>query len=232
MGLKNNPQERADTIFATILADGKIHVNVPKDTEGAVERKYATDADKKAGPDVKTGVKWEHVYTELSGMIQAIKFHEGDYGINLLVVVGEEGDEKPVTLAISTESNFGEDLMKKIPNIDLSKPVTLAPYSFDNDAGKKVRGISVTQPQKKGDPVKIVSAFYDTEKKSPTNGYPKPPVVPKGKKLPASKWRAYFSDAREFLIEYVTEHNVFGEEKAEGETEEDAKARRKANKVF
>ncbi len=215
MGLKNNPKEHADTIFATILADGKIHVSVPKETEGAVERKFATDADKKAGPDVKTGSKWEHIYTELTGTISAIKFHEGDYGVNLLVVVGEEGDEKPVTLAISTESNFGEDLMKKIPNIDLTKAVTLAPFAFDNDKGKKVRGISVTQPQKKGDPVKILNYFYDTEEKEVTNGYPTPPQAKAGKLINKSQWRKYFTEAREFLIEYVTEHNVFGASQGE-----------------
>ncbi len=204
MGLKNNPREHDDTIFATVLADGMIHVSVPKGTEGAVERKYATEEDKKSGDKANmSGSKWEHVYTELSGVIKEIKFHEGDYGINLLVVVEDEEDDeaKPITLALSTESNFGEDLMKKLPNINRKKPVTFAPYAFENDKGKKQRGISVTQEDKKGDLEKITSFYYDTEEKQVTNGYPKPPAAKKGKELKKSDWRSYFDEAREFLIE-------------------------------
>lgn len=197
MGLKNNPHEHQDTIFATILADGLIHVGVPKGTEGAVEREYETS-------DGKTGTKTELVYTELSGMIQSVNFHEGEYGINLQVVVGDEDDEKPVTLSISTESNFGEDLMKKLPNINMKKPVTLSPFSFDNKNGKKQRGISVTQPNKKGEPEKIQSFYYDAEEKKVTNGYPHVPVAPKGKTLKKSDWRKYFEQAREFLIADIT----------------------------
>lgn len=206
MGLKNNPHEREDTIFATILSDGKIHVAVSEDTEGAVKREYETS-------DGKTGEKWEHVYTELSGMITKIDFREGDYGINLTVVVGDEDEEeKPVTLALSTESSFGEDLMKKLPNVDLKKPVKLEPFSFENDKNKKVRGVTVTQEGKKGEKEKILNFFWDADKKVPANGYPKPPVA-KGKPLTKSQWRKYFSEAREFLIEDLTERfHIAGEE--------------------
>lgn len=212
MGLKNNPHERQDTIFATILADGKIHVNVTKDTEGAVERKYETS-------DGKEGSKWEHVYTELSGMIKSIDFHEGDYGINLMLVIGDEdSEEKPVTLALSTSSTFGEDMLKKLPNINLKEPVTLTPFSFENEKGKKQRGITVVQTNKKGEKTKIPNYYYDVEKKKVANGYPTPPAQPKtGKALTKSQWRKYFDEAREFLIADITERFDIGE-KEESET--------------
>lgn len=210
MGLKNNPHEHQDTIFATVLADGKIHVNVPEGTEGAVEREYETS-------DGKKGTKLELVYTELNGIIQKIDFHEGDYGINLQIVVGEEDDEKPITLSLSTESNFGEDMMKKLPNINLKKPVTLAPFSFDNDKGKKQRGISVTQLNKKGEPEKILNFYFDPEKKVVINGYPAVPKPEKGgKPLSKTTWRKYFSVARDFLIEDITER--FEIEEGNGKT--------------
>lgn len=208
MALKNNPREHEDTIFATVLADGKIHVGVAEGTEGAIKREYETS-------DGKTGEKWEHVYTELTGMIQKVDFHEGDYGINLLVVVGEEGDEKPVTLALGTESNFGEDMMKKLPNINLKESVTLSPYSFDNDKGKKQRGITVIQENKKGEKTKIPNFYFDADKKTVANGYPKPPVAPKGKVLTKSQWRKYFGEARDFLIEDITK--IFKIEESEAD---------------
>lgn len=231
MGLTNNKSsaERTDTTFATILADGKIHVAVPEDTEGAVKRLYATEKDREKGPDVKTGEKWEHIYTEVSGLITKIDFHEGNYGINLLIEVGDKDDEKPVTLAIGTASNYGEDLMKKLPNIDLKKPVTIAPFSFTNDKGKKARGVTVTQKDKKGKPVKVLSFFYDTDKKAVSNGYPKPPS---GKKIQKSAWRKYFDEAREFLIEDTIERFEIKESRAEGESDEDYEARKKALKTF
>lgn len=221
MGLKNNPREHEDTTYASVLADGKIHVSVPEGTEGATVRHYETS-------DGKEGSKTEHVYTELTGIIRKVDFHEGEYGLNLQIVVGEEDDEdaKPVTLSLSTESNFGEDMMKKLPNVDIKKPVKLVPYSFLNDKGKKTRGINIFQTSKKGEEVKILNHYYDTEEKVPTNGCPKPP---KGKTLTKSQWRKYFTEVREFLIE---ETRGLFEAKAEGESDADVKARQKRLKAF
>lgn len=198
MGLNNNPKEHEDTIYATILADGKIHVAVAEGTEGAIEREYETSAGKK-------GKKFEHLYTELIGKIQKVEFKEGDYGINLLVTIGEEGDEKPVTLALGTTSNFGEDLMKKLPNIDLKKNVKLEPYSFLNDKQKNTRGIVVTQPNKKGEFEKVYSFYHDNEKKTTLNGYPVQPKPKAGKPVSKVEWRKYFGAASDFLVEDITE---------------------------
>jgi len=199
MALKNNPHEHQDTIFATVLADGLIHVNVPTGTEGAVEREYETS-------NGKTGTKTELIYTELSGMLRKVDFHEGDYGINLLLVVGDKDDDKPVTLSLSTDSNFGEDVMKKLPNIDLKRPVTLTPFSFEDDKGKKKRGVTITQLNKKKEVEKVGNFYYNADKKVVANGYP---AVPKpkagGKAISKTEWRKYFAIAREFLIEDITE---------------------------
>lgn len=197
MALKNNAQERDDTTFASVLADGKIHVAVPDGTEGAVVREYETS-------DGKAGKKTELIYTEVSGLIQKVGLKEGEYGINIFVVIGDEEDEKPVTLSLSTESNYGEDLLKKLPNINLKKVVTIAPYSFENDKGKKQRGLSITQEGKKDEKVKILNFYYDIEDKTVANGYPKPLTASKGKVISKSQWRKYFSDAREFLIADVS----------------------------
>lgn len=212
MGLKYNPRERDNTIYATVLAsDGKIRVAVPEGTEGSIKREYATDEDKKSGNDKKgilSGVKHEMVYTELSGVITEMKFHDGDYGTNLQIVVTDpdaDEDEKPVTLSLSTESNFGEDVMKKLPNINLKKPVTFTPYSFDNDRGKKVRGITIVQGEKK------IENFYIDGDKKPINGYPKAPTPKAGKSITTPQWRKFFAEAREFLMEDLVERDLVKE---------------------
>lgn len=198
MGLKNNPREHDDTTFATVLADGKFHVNVPEGTEGAVKREYETS-------DGKKGSKTELVYTELSGIIQKISFREGQYGVNLQIVVAESEDEKPITMSLGTESNFGEDVMKKLPNINQKLPVTFSPFSFENDKGKKQRGVSILQKNKKDEVEKVVSFYWDADKKVITNGYPEIPKPKPGKAITKSEWRKYFATVREFLIEDLKE---------------------------
>ncbi len=238
MGLKFEPHQGSDTIFASVLADGLIHVKVKEATEGAVKRMFATDDDKKKQrkdpTHLPTGFAWEHQYTELSGIIQEVSFRKGQYGLSLQIVVADEEDEdaKPITLSLGVASNFGEDMMKKLPNINMKLPVTLAPYSFENDRGKNQRGITVTQENKKGEKVKITSYFHEQNKEGKTdttNGYP--PIT----KNSAKDWKKYFESARDFLVEY-TEENVatkkMSEDKADGETEADAKARRKSNMAF
>lgn len=182
-----------DKNYLSVLADGKLHLTVPEGTEGAVKRSYETS-------DGKTGEKWEFVFKDVSGMITKVGFYEGDYGKQLQLTI-EDGDEKPVVLSLSTSQNYGEDMMKKLLNIDLSKPVKLAPYSFTDDKGKLRKGISVIQEE-----VKIKNYFYDEAKGKNINGYPEP-KMPKGKKtLSKDEWKLYFMQARMFLIEKITEH--------------------------
>ncbi len=185
-----------DVIYASVLADGKIHVTVKEETPGAVKREYETS-------DKKKGVKYELVYSDLIGKITKVSFYEGDYGRQLQVTV-TDGDEKPVVLSLSTSSNYGEDLMKKLMNVDLKKTVKIVPYSFVDDNKKNKKGITIWQDNGKGENVKIGNYFYDPVKKQNINEYPEP----KKQKKPLSKdqWKLYFGECREFLVEQITEH--------------------------
>ncbi len=203
MALENT---REDKIYASVLSDGKIHVTVPDGTEGAVVRTYEI-SDVKTGTK-KTGTKTELVYNQLSGHISDISFYDGDFGKNLVVTVGEPGD-KPVALTLGTASNFGEDLMKKIPAIDLEQSVILAPYSFEDDKGKKRKGITVTQNGSK-----VANYFYDPETKENLHDYPMPPKGKKGKPLSTDEWKMYFTQCRIFLVDYIEERFVTGEKYA------------------
>lgn len=188
MGLQNTRDTRK---YVTVLSDGTIRLNVTEETEGAVKREYETS-------DKKTGVKYELVFSELSGKITGLNFQDGDYGKNLQIEV-TDGD--PIVLSLNTASSFGEDFLKKLPNIDLTKEVILRPYSFEDDNGKLRKGITVIQ---NGD--KIASYFYDVEGKKNINGYPTPDQK-KVKSFDKDDWKIYFIEVRKFLIAYA-ENNI------------------------
>lgn len=200
MALKNTKE---DSIFASVLADGKIHVTVPEGTEGAVIRKYKTS-------DGKEGSKTEKVYSELIGKITKIDFYEGDYGRQLQVMVTDNND-KPVVLSLSTSSNYGEDMMKKLINVDLTKTVKIVPYSFVDDKKKNKKGITIWQHIKDdGKAEKIKNYFYDEDEKKNINGFPEPKKLKKP--LTTDQWKLYFGEVREFLVEKIIEHFKIEEE--------------------
>lgn len=185
--LKNT---KTDNIYVSILADGMLHAPSTEDTEGAVRRDYETSSGEK-------GTKWEHVYSELTGKISKVAFREGDFGLQLQVTFEDEGN-KPIVLSVNTQSNFGEDIMKKLPNVDMEKAVKLVPYSFKDEKGKTKRGVTIYQDEQK-----IQSFYYDPETKKPLHGYPvaKLPKVKKGEKVPTSFWKLFYLQANAFLVE-------------------------------
>ncbi len=184
--LKNT---KSNNTFVTILSDGTMRVAVPEGTEGSVRREYETK-------DGAKGVKHEMVYTELEGKITGISFYEGDYGKLLQLTVTDDNNDQ-VLLSVGTESNFGEDLMKKLPAIDLEQPVKIVPYSFEDDNKKKKRGVTVYQNEEK------VANFFTDEDRKPLHGFP---PIPKKKKITTDDWKLYFMNVRVFLIEYITEN--------------------------
>lgn len=196
MALENT---RTDATYVSVLSDGSMRVSVPEGTDGAVRRDYETS-------DGKKGTKYELVYTQLTGIITGIQFRDGDFGKQLQVTV-TDGDETPIVLSLNTSSNFAEDLLKKIPAIDMTKPVKLAPFSFEDDNGKLRKGMTVVQDEKK-----VQNFFYDFHEKKNLHGYPDP-VFKKtktGEVKPFSKeeWKIYFAQCRVFLIEYIEANHL------------------------
>lgn len=190
MALIKNDKENYVSILSS---DGTLRMVVPDGTEGAVKREYETT-------DGKKGTKTELVFNKLIGKITKIEFFDGDFG-KLLQLTVDDGIEKPLILSVNTSQNFGEDIMKKLPNIDLNKEVSFSPYSFEDENGKVKKGVSIVQDGKK-----IQNFFYNVTAKKNCNGFPEP----KGdiKKYSKDKWKIYFLEAREFLIEYTTKNFV------------------------
>lgn len=194
MGLKNTMRE---CTFASVTSDGVIRVKVDEGTEGAKFR----SGKLRDGSEFS---KWELVYNELFGMITNIEFYEGDYGKNLQISIKDTDDEEPTVLCLAVKSNFGEDLMKKLPNVDLSKPVLVKPYSFTDDKGKTKKGVTVIQDIDK----KIPSFFSETGadgKMKLVNGLPAPE---EGKTYDTDDWNMYFTTVRKFLVSYTEEHVI------------------------
>ena len=183
--------------YVSILGDGSLRVQVQEGTPDAVRREFEKS-------DGTKGVKHELVYDALSGKITNVSFFEGDYGKLLQVKITDKGSS--VYLSLSTSLNFGEDLMKKLPNINLDEDVKLVPYSFEDDNGKTKKGITVYQNKEK-----VKNFFFDADNKKNINGYPDP----EGDigKYDSDDWKLYFISARKFLVEY-TEKNckVFNSE--------------------
>lgn len=182
----------SNTNNAPILSihDGEFRESVPEGTEGAIKREYETS-------DGKTGVKWELPIKGLEGKISNMQIYEGDYGKNLMVTIAYEGGAD--TISLSTQSPFGEDFMKKLPNINLDEQVKIVPFDFTDDSGKRRRGLTITQ----GD-VKLTNYFYDADKKKNLHKYPNPEGDVST--YDSDDWKIYFTKCRKFLVAYVEEN--------------------------
>lgn len=183
---------KQDNKFVVILADGTLRLSVPEGTDGSVVREFENSKGEKM-------IKHEMVYTELSGMINNISFRDGEYGKSLQITI-IENDEDYVVLSVLTSSPFGEDMLKKILNIDMTKRVRLVPYSFLDDNGKNRRGITVYQ-----DGIKIKSYFQEGEGKETVNinGYPDAPKAKAGKTISSDEWKLYYGQARLHMINVI-----------------------------
>ena len=201
--------------YVNILgSDGTLRKEVTETTPGAVKREW------KSGDGKSSGVKWEHIYSELSGVITTVEFYSGDYGVNLIIGV-TDGDEPEVRLSMSMSSSFGEDFALKLPALDIKKPVIIKPYSFVDDNGKPKKGVTVFQ-----DGNKVQNFFYDAAKKETTHGCPVPQwktdkKTGEKKQFTSEEWKLYFGIRRQFLIEYIEENHLLKNENAPAQISRD-----------
>lgn len=183
--------------YFNVLADGKFHQSVEEGTEGAVKREWESSDGK------SKGVKWELVAQSITGKIENLAIHEGEYGRNVLITFEEGGeDEDSVVVSLAVKSNFGEDFMHKLSNIDITKEVTITPYSFDDEDGKKKKGLSIKQ-----DEVKLPS--YYNKYNETTKKWEALHGCPKSTEKSSKNWELYFGTVREFLVEELEKHPLF-----------------------
>ena len=189
---KNSKQ--SDKVFLTILADGKFHQQVEEGTEGAVKREIKDKTTNEV-----TDTKFELIHDSVKGIITEVTIIEGKYGKNLQITIDTE------VISLGVKTNFGEDMLKKLPSLDLLKEVILTPYSFlPKGEENKKKGITVYQ-----DGIKVSSYYYDIEKKESINGCPEPENGGKG--FDSDDWTNHFNVVRKFMIKEIEKLPVFVE---------------------
>lgn len=175
--------------YISIKSDGKFHEVVNKDTENAVLREYTLK-------DGTEGSKWELLYRSVDNvLITNIRFEDSDYGENILLTLTD--GENEVVWSENTGTNFGTDLMKKLPNLDFSAKLSIKPYSFEDENGKDRRGVSIFQIDK------IQNFFWDEKKNKPKDGFPEPQKPREDMKTP--DWKIYFLNVQVYLTDYTKE---------------------------
>jgi hypothetical protein len=132
------------------IADGKLVQTFKEPTEGAKER---------LNKNSRMVYEIQHDY--VIGEILSIAKKENDYGIFLLIDIKDAND----TYQISTQfsGRYSSSFLKALPNINISNPVRLLPWSMidRNDASRKITGITLYQNDGNGW-VKI-QPFYTKE---------------------------------------------------------------------
>jgi len=181
-----------------VLADGLLREQVDETTEGAKLRIIKND------DGTEKMRKYELTYPGITGFITGVTTRDGDYGTSILVAIKDANDEE-FTLALQAKSKYGEDFLHKLPKIDAKKEVSLKPYNFESD-GRKMTGITIMQ-----DGEKLTNAFNwkeDGEWKS-LDGYPQ--VDEKKKPKNSDQWMVFFTQRREWVLEYLKDNGFISE---------------------
>lgn len=193
-------RKRAQVKFAKILVDGKFHIECDENEEGAtkrtVEAKTPGEVDKHYT---------EQLFDELAGNITSIEIKDGDYGRVLYISVDNE-----IVITAGVSGSFGQDLLKKIPNIEINKEVVFTPYSFTaKDTGKSIKGVTIMQEGNK-----LSSFFQEGTGKDTKNLHGYPEVAKSKKPNPSEKtawkkfWNKYFEEVEDFLVAYISKNHI------------------------
>lgn len=121
---------RSKGTYITIL-NGKFAQRVDKDITGAVER------TNKLGKIV-----YEKFYDSFTGKLTGITVKDGEYGKSWNFHFEDEGEIYHVQLSFS--NSYATNLLKMLPNIDLSVPFTLSPSQKIED-GKTKSSLFINQ---------------------------------------------------------------------------------------
>jgi hypothetical protein len=116
------------------VADGKLIKRVKEPTAFSKER------------TTKTGKQvHEEFYKDVSGRIVSATLRDGEYGKDWQIRL-EDADGEASIVTMRHGSRYVTDLGKKLPNIDISREVVIAPYDFtDQQSGKRRSGLTITQ---------------------------------------------------------------------------------------
>lgn len=144
-----------------------------------------------------TWIKWEHRFKDMTGIITGVEFKDGKYGESFVLELTNSWTGSVAKIYMPTNGRYFESFAKVFKNIDLSEPVVLNAYDFEDEKGKKVTGISTKQ-----DGVKIQGAYYNPIKKESIWGFPKVDEA-KRDKIGKEYWKSFYLDVKFFLKDEI-----------------------------
>ena len=100
---------RENNQYYTIIG-GTFRIQVRQDDPSAVRREW-TSAD-----GTRSGTKHERIVSALVGYIEDIQFRDGEYGMQLYVMLNENEDGSKPVIALQTASREAEDFLKAAGN--------------------------------------------------------------------------------------------------------------------
>lgn len=178
--------------YYTVI-DGSFRVQVPQSHPEAVERQWETK-------DGKSGIKYEKHVQAVFGVVEGITITDGDFGKSLNIYLDPNEDGETPVISLSVDSRYGEDVLKKLPNLSQEKEYRFMPYAFVPEGKEKeVRGVSIaSKDEDEKFTVKVENFFWDGAKN--TNGYPEPTEEDK------EDWAFFYKKANKFLVKYAQEN--------------------------
>jgi hypothetical protein len=176
---------------ATPAGTGKRFFNVSEYV--FTERVQSTTPGAITKKDKNENTFYELHFRDVSGLLASVTEKDDQYGkkFNFEIIDGEE----TIIVQLWKESSYADTFISKLPNIDLSQPIKLIPYSFtpENGTGGKKQGITVMQ-----NGIKINTAFPVGENKGQPQAQE---FIDRGimSKTPtADEWKLFFTEMRKF----------------------------------
>lgn len=168
-----------NTLFLSIKA-GNLVQSAEEGQEKAVARSWK---DK----DGNEGVSYEILHKDLTGFITGISTKQGKYGEDLEIFLEKDGSKAKLTIKV--DSRYFADFAKKVPNLDLTKEVTMNAFDFKPEGrDKNITGVSLKQG---GESIK--NAYWDGKKN--VKGYP----VMEEDAPDSDDWKLHFLKERKYL---------------------------------
>lgn len=131
MAATNSTTNGTTKRYFQIIA-GKFAEKATKETMGALSRQ-----------NKKNETVWEMHYQKINGKIENIVIETTDFGDQLRFGIND-GFETCI-VSIPCDSKFFRHFVQKVENVDFTKEVEIAPYSFEGKDGKQVTGLNIYQ---------------------------------------------------------------------------------------
>lgn len=139
-----------------------IKKEVSEDTIGAIARSWQVGNE--------SGVKYELYFPYIEGKITDVKLIEKEFNKKTTFDIQLTFDNELVVKTKST-GKAGSAIMRTLPEVDLTQPVKMTPYSYI-PKGKTKESTGVSFKQGENFDVKVGDHYYDFDKGEAKNGIP------------------------------------------------------------